>query len=461
MGHMAKSASASFRVGWVPTTVCSAHLMLLGAGAVVLFQSSRPRPGLVYLAVLGLGALTIALVPWLGTKQLQRNWAGWALAALLAGAFASVLATSGHPRLALLALSELAVGCALNAIGVTSMLRPVEWNPGRLSPRIVAASAVGGLGLVMALPSTLRGPAGSCFPTLLAFSSVFALGLGAFKLEPLAHGGPPDRAAATTRRLLGGTWLGMAAIMVASQAGGTAGLLAASGPDNASRAAWGAAAVAGRLGWLQALPLAGMSLVVFALRAELAGIATLSAKGNWLGFAGAALLSGAGGRRTLALERARAAAEPNPVAGATPPASAQMAADPVPATGSASGANGQPSASNRAPPPADPPEGASRLVRVESVAVEGVPEPEVGATIERRRQLLEDCARAGADAGTLAIEIVVSAGGGASRVAPVGGELAATPLAQCMTLAFYHMGFPPPVAKPAKLVVKLRIAPGR
>ncbi len=95
------------------------------------------------------------------------------------------------------------------------------------------------------------------------------------------------------------------------------------------------------------------------------------------------------------------------------------------------------------------------------MVVDGVLEADVGATIERRRQLLENCAKGGADAGTLSMQVLISAGGGASRVAPVGGELMTTPLAECMTLAFYHMGFPPPLSKPASILVKLRIAPGR
>jgi hypothetical protein len=85
------------------------------------------------------------------------------------------------------------------------------------------------------------------------------------------------------------------------------------------------------------------------------------------------------------------------------------------------------------------------------------------AIIERRRDLLESCAAHGGleEAGTLSARVVVAAGGGASSVTPIDGNLVGTPVADCLIRAFYHMGFPPPVSKPATVVVTLRVAPTR
>ena len=466
MARMRRSGgpSEAVQVGWVPTGVCSAHLMLLGAGAVLLFRSSRPHPGPEYLALLALGALAIAAVPWFGTQGVRRNWAGWALAALLAGSVGAVQATSGSKRLALLALSELSLGCALNAIGVTVMLRSVESTWERISPRLAWACAVGGLGLLAVLPSALRGPRGASFPTILALSSMIAVGLCALALEPLARHGPRDRAAAIVRRLLGGAWLGVAAIAAASLAGAAASLLAWSRAGHVRLGAWGAAELAGRLGWLQALPLIGMLLVIFAGRTKLAGFATLSAGGRWVGVALAAGLSLGAGRLVLSQERDRVTAQADMEARAapTPPGPPPLASSAV-ALPSAAVAESAPiaSASASAMAEADPPAGA--LVKVEAIEVNGVLEASASTILERRRNLLESCAARDRleEAATLSVRVVVATSGGAASVTPISGDLMGTPLADCLVRAFYHMGFPPPLSKPATVVLTLRVAPSR
>jgi hypothetical protein len=420
------------------------------------------------LAVLALGVLSIGAVPWFGTRGVRRNWAGWALAALLAGSVGAIQATSGSKRLALLALSELSLGCTLNAIGVTVMLRSVQSTWERISPRLAWACAVGGLGLLAVLPSALSGPRGASFPTILALSSMIAVGLCALALEPLARHGPRDRAVAIVRRLLGGAWLGVAAIAAASLAGAAASLLAWSRAGHFRRGAWAAAELAGRLGWLHALPLIGMMLVIFAKRRELAGLATLTAGGRWLGLALAAGLSLGAGRHVLSQERDRVAAQADaeaPVPPAPPalPSAAVELPSAVVELPSAAVAVSAPIASASAPATSETDLPAGGLVNVESIAVNGVLQSGAEAIIERRRNLLESCAARGGleQAGTLSARVVVAAGGGATSVTPVSGDLVGTPLADCLIRAFYHMGFPPPLSKPATVLVTLRVAPTR
>jgi hypothetical protein len=443
--------------------------MLLCAGAVLLFRYSRPRPGPEYLALLALGAVAIAAVPWFGSQGARRNWAGWALAALLAGSVGAVGATWGSRRLALLALSELGVGCALNAVGVTVMLRSVESTWERISARVALACAVGGLGLVAVLPGALRGPRGASFPTILALSSTIAVALSALALEPLVRHGPRDRATATVRRLLGGAWLGVAAIAAASLAGAAAGLLAWSPAGHVRHGATAAAEQAGWLGWLHALPLVGMVLVIFVRRTELVGVATVTAGGRWVGLTLAAGLSLGAGRYVLSQERSRVAAEADArcaSAPLAPPPPASVAAGlpgiaaELPSVGIAVSA---PIGSASAPAPAetDPPRGT--LVSVESLAASGVLEAGVSTTIERRRHLLERCAEQDGlqEAATLSVRIVVASEGGAASVTPTGGDLVGTPVGDCLLRAFYHMGFPPPLSKPATVGLTLRVAPAR
>ncbi len=471
MARMRRSSGPgeTAQVGWVPAGVCSAHLMLLCAGAVLLFRHSRPHPGPEYLALLALGALAIAAVPWFGSRGARRNWAGWALAALIAGSVGAVGATSGSRRLALLALSELAVGCALNAVGVTVMLRCVQSTWERISARFAIACAVGGFGLIWVLSSAIHGPKGASFPTILALSSTIAVALCALALEPLVHQGPRDRMASTVRRLVGGAWLGVAAIAAASLAGAAAGLLAWSPAGRVSHGALVAAERAGRLGWLHALPLIGMVLVVFVRRTELVGLATLSAGRRWLGLTLAAGLSLGAGRYVLAQERTRVAAEADAacaLAPAAPPPPTSVAAGlasiapELPSIGVA-GSAPQGSASPTSSADTDP--GAGAVISVASLQASGVLEAGVSTPIDRRRNLLERCAERGGlhEAATLSVRIVVGVEGGAASVTPTGGDLTGTPVGDCLMRAFYHMGFPPPLSKPATVALTLRVAPTR
>jgi hypothetical protein len=469
MARMQKSGrrKQSLSIGWVPTGVCSAHLVVLAAGAVLLFRACRPRPGPEYVAVLGLGALTIALIPWFGSRGVQRNWAGWALAALMAGGFASVAATSGSKRLALLGLTAFGLSCAFNAIGVTVLSRSARSSSGPGAGRGAAACAVGGLLLVAVLAGALGGPRGAAFPSLLAIFGVVAFGLRSFALEPLARVGPPDRATACARDLLGGAWLGTAAIAAASLAGTAASVIAMDTAGQSSPAGWATAELVGRLGWWHALPVAGMSLVVFARRIGLAGMGALSAGGKWLGLGLAAGLSLGVGHHVLAQERERLQAQ----AGSPGDAGlAELQANPEavqPATPTASSppadATSTPAPAASAPTAPEPDTAAVALVKVESVAVAGTLQSGIVDAVERRRSLLESCARRGGleETGTLSVRVIVAAGGGAASVVPTGGELAGTPLGDCMLRAFYHMGFPPPVAKPGTAVITLRVAPTR
>ncbi len=344
----------------------------------------------------------------------------------------------------------LGTGMAASLAGVWALAGLSERSAMRSTPRVVAATAIGVLGLAALYgraPVDLRGSLS--LPALFGAVAVLSIGAGAAKLDAALGDKDGPRAVRRAAGLLGGIFLGMASVAVVSFE-----LLLSSRAQ-------------ARFGWACMLPAVASLLLVFARRGRLAGAAAqvMGRRGLVLGLLGLSLVIGL---RFLVAKPANAASRPAEakVEPATPPAaeapvpeaivpSAAPAAEPSASAAAEASAAPSPLASS---PAAPAPSGAPGELQVEAVATRGMLEADARGGLERRKAKLQTCLAepANQQRGALSLKIGIDAAGSVSYSKATGGDLVGTPLAACLLPVFYKMGFAAPASNGAYFTITLR-----
>jgi hypothetical protein len=325
------------------------------------------------------------------------------------------------------------------------------------TPRVVAATSLGLLGAAIVYgrsPAELRGELS--LPLLFGCTSVFALAVGAAKIEAALSEKDGPRVVRRAAGIVAGTFFGMAAIGAASF-------------DLSS----GSLAQA-RLGWALMFALVAATVIVFADRARYAGVGLLALgkRGLVLAFVAVALLAGA---------RLTAAAAPAPhlaVAPAVPAstgsveapapeakASAALPAEAAPAPSASvapvDSAAAAPSAAPAAPSaaPAAPTGGEPGSIQIDALAARGMLEADARGGVARRMDRLQACLAdpKNAQKGTLSLRIGVDPSGSVGYSRGTGGDLNGTPLGTCLLAVFYKMGFAATAANGGNFDITLRV----
>lgn len=333
----------------------------------------------------------------------------------------------------------LCAGAAAGLSGVWALAGLSESSNVRATSRVVAAVAVGllGLGAVhFRAPAEMRGDLG--LPALFGLTSVLALTAGAAKLDAALVERDGPRAVRRVVGLLVGSLLGMAAVAAVSLE------LVLTSIEHA------------RLGWAYMLPIVASLLTVFASRARLAGAGALAlgVRALVVVAVGLALLGGA--RATVTPKPVRAAPLPVKASPKVEPAPAPFAAAEAVASAVPHAASAAPSSSDA--PSAAPPAGPPGELQIESVVPRGMLEADARGGVMRRIDKLQACL---VDAkhhqsGVLTLKVGIDASGSVDYCRPTGGDLVGTPLAACLLPAFYKMGFAAPASGRAYFEITLR-----
>ena len=348
----------------------------------------------------------------------------------------------------------LGAGMAASLAGVWALAGLSERSGMRSTPRVVAATAIGVLGLAALYgraPPELRGPLS--LPALFGAVAVLSLAAGAAKLDAALADRDGARAVRRAAGLLGGTFLGMASVAAVSFE-----LLLSS-------------LAQARFAWACMLPAVASALIVFAQRGRLAGAGAifLGKRGLVFGLLGLVLVVGlrllvtpaSAATRPLservepAAPAAAEAAVPEAIVPAAPPA-ATMSAE-----ASAGVVASAPAGADAAAIPASGggPSGAAGELQIEAVTARGLLEADARGGVQRRIGKLQAClAEPGnQQSGTLSLKIGIDAAGSVSHSKAVGGDLVGTPLAACLLPVFYKMGFASPASSGASFEITLRV----
>jgi len=349
----------------------------------------------------------------------------------------------------------LCAGAAASLAGVWTLAGLSESSPMKSTPRVVAATSLGLLGAAIVYgrsPAELRGELS--LPLLFGCTSVFALAVGAAKIEAALVEKDGPRVVRRAAGIVAGTFFGMAAIGAASF-------------DLSS----GSLAQA-RLGWALMFALVAATVVVFADRARYAGVGLLALgkRASVLLLVGGALLVGA---------RLTAAATPAPaprlaVASAIPALVASEAAPPEAAPSAPAAVEAAPSAAASAAPldsaapvasaapsaaAVAPTGGEAGSVQVDALTARGMLEADARGGVARRTDRLQACVAdpKNAQKGTLSLRIGVDPSGSVGYSRATGGDLKGTPLGTCLLAVFYKMGFAATAASSANFDITLRV----
>ncbi|HYP86955.1 MAG TPA: hypothetical protein VEQ59_02355, partial [Polyangiaceae bacterium] len=362
----------------------------------------------------------------------------------------------------------LCAGAAASLGSVWTLAGLAESAPTRGSARLAAAVAAGlfieGLLLVRA-PAELRGDLS--LPLLFGSASLFALAIGAAKIEAALSSKDGPRVVRRSAGIVIGAVLGMAAIGAASLD------LSSSSLSHA------------RLGWAFMFALLASVLVVFSGRARYAGagLLALGSRALLLSLVAAALLGGAlltvsasepsastsvatfsdGPGATAASAELRD--RPDPAASGAPgeaysadaPSAAPLASDsaaPAPSDAplAATPASAAPSASAATP-------GAAGTIEIGTITARGTMDADVRGGVTHRLERLQACLSdpKNSQHGSLELKIGIDPSGSTSLVRPTGGDLKDTPLATCLVRVFYKMGFAAPASDNASFNIALRV----
>lgn len=352
----------------------------------------------------------------------------------------------------------LCAGAAASLAGVWTLAGLSESSPLKSTPRVVAATSLGLLGAAIVYgrsPAELRGELS--LPLLFGCASVFALAVGASKIEAALSDKDGPRVVRRSAGIVAGTFFGMAAIGAASF-------------DLSS----GSLAQA-RLGWALMFALVAATVIVFADRARYAGVGLLALgkRALVLVLVAAALLAGA--RLTAAAAPSRLAIAPAvpasapsaeapavtasvPVRAEAAPAPASSAAVLDSATAPASAAPTTPSAAPSAAAPA-PTGGEPGTIQIDALTARGMLEPDARGGVARRMDRLQACLAdpKNAQKGTLSLRIGVDPSGSVGYSRGTGGDLNGTPLGTCLLAVFYKMGFAATAATGGSFDITLRV----
>jgi len=354
----------------------------------------------------------------------------------------------------------LCVGAAASLAGVWTLAGLSEKSATRSTPRVLAAAAIGLLGEAVVYgrsPSELR--AELALPLLFGLASVFALAVGAAKLEAALAAKDGPCVVRRSAGIVAGTFFGMGAV-------GAASLDLSSG-----------SLAQARLGWALMFALVASVVVVFAGRVRYAGVGVLALgkRSLVLVLVGGALLFGA--RLTAAAHPARveramaeAAASASPTATDAPVAAAPLsepsaaaAAGAAPESSAAPAASARPlaSASASPAPSASAPPGAGEpgTVQIETVNARGMLEADVRGGVLRRMDKLQACLQEpkNQQKGALSLKIGVEPSGSVTYSKATGGELSDTPAGSCLLAVFYKMGFASTTAANPTFEITLRV----
>jgi hypothetical protein len=347
----------------------------------------------------------------------------------------------------------LCAGAAASLAGVWALAGLSESSPMKSTPRVVAATSLGLLGAAIVYgrsPAELRGELS--LPLLFGCASVFALAVGAAKIEAALSEKDGPRVVRRAAGIVSGTFFGMAAI-------GAASLDLSSG-----------SLAQARLGWALMFALVAATVVVFADRARYAGVGLLALgkRASVLVLVAVALLAGA--RFTAA---ATPAAPRVATASAVPAATSSVAdlAPAVPTSAPASAEAPSPAAAaapsdsagvapSAAPvPSAAPTGGEPGSIQIDALTARGMLEADVRGGVARRMDRLQACLAdpKNAQKGTLSLRIGVDPSGSVGYSRGTGGDLNGTPLGSCLLAVFYKMGFAATAASNANFEITLRV----
>ena len=336
----------------------------------------------------------------------------------------------------------LGAGMAASLAGVWALAGLSERSAMRSTPRVVAATAIGVLGLAALYgraPAELRGSLS--LPALFGAVAVLSVGAGAAKLDAALADRDGARAVRRAAGLLGGSFLGMASVAAVSFELLLSSLLQA------------------RFGWACMLPVVASSLIVFAQRGRLAGAAAISLgkRGLVLGLLGLALVVGLRFLVTPANAAPRAPVAPAALVArsAAPAPEAPIPEATVPAAAAApemSAASAAPSAPASASAPAEL-GGAAGQLQVEAVTARGMLDADARGGVERLAEPTNQ------QSGVLSLKIGIDSAGSVSHSKATGGDLVGTPLAACLLSVFYKMGFAAPASDRAHFEITLRAPP--
>ncbi|MEO6600272.1 MAG: hypothetical protein ABIQ16_10395 [Polyangiaceae bacterium] len=340
--------------------------------------------------------------------------------------------------------------------GVLSLRSLAGWSEPsslRSGARVIGSAVLGGAALV-AVQLGAGAPLRLRLLPLALFSllAVLSVAFGAARMDAAVAERQSARAVRRASGILSGAFLGMLAI-------GALTLALASTEANLGRPAWS-----------HVLPLLASVLVAFAARTRLAGAGALALgqRGLWRGVLGLA-----------ALVVGRYALVPRPLAPAPREAAARVAPSEValgaPALPS-SVADAAPSADSAPPsvvpaPETSPPtapsaapataEGPGEIVQIEALELHGMPGLDARGGVMRRIKKLEACVNSDSTkaSGSITFKVGIDDQGGVTYLKNIGGDLEHTPVASCLSLAFYKMGFAPPLSGSATIKITLRVAP--
>jgi hypothetical protein len=351
----------------------------------------------------------------------------------------------------------LCAGAAASLAGVWSLAGLSESSPMKSTPRVVAATSLGLLGAAIVYgrsPAELRGELS--LPLLFGCASVFALAVGAAKIEAAVSEKDGPRVVRRAAGIVAGTFFGMAAI-------GAASLDLSSG-----------SLAQARLGWALMFALVAATVIVFADRARYAGVGLLALgkRALVLVLVAVALLVGArftAAATPSAVRLATAPAVPAPAGSVeapsahVPSAPAAVEAPPVVAPSAAAVdsaaalASAAPAASSAAP--VAPTGGEPGSIQVDALTARGMLEADARGGVMRRMDRLQACLAdpKNAQKGSLSLRIGVEPSGSVGYSRATGGELNGTPLGTCLLAVFYKMGFAATAANGGNFDITLRV----
>jgi hypothetical protein len=333
----------------------------------------------------------------------------------------------------------LCAGAAAGLAGVWTLAGLSEGSALRLSGRVSLATITGLLGEALlyerAAPE-LR--AELSLPLLFGTASVLALGVGAAKMEAALADKDGSLVVRRAAGIIAGSVCGMAAVGAVSL-------------DLSSNSLTHA-----RLGWGFMFAFVASVLIVFAQRGRYAGagLLALGRQALILALVGAALLAGA--RLTVA-----APAHPTTAPAPEPPGPAAVV-DAPPAAAPDAPATAEPVASDAVAPAAAAPlpstGGAARQLEIGAVTTRGLLEADARGGVTRRMDRLQACLAdpKNQQSGELTLKINIDASGSVANSKPTAGDLTGKPLADCLVLQFYKMGFAAPSADNAGFDITLR-----
>lgn len=357
----------------------------------------------------------------------------------------------------------LCAGAASSLAAVWTLAGFSESSAPRFTPRVLGAAAVG----LLAELSVYGRASGDVrrelsLGILFGLASVAALVVGAAKIEGALAEKDGPRVVRRSGGIVVGTFFGMASIGAAALDSSQSSLVA-------------------RATWSLMFGLVLGTLIVFAQRARYAGagLKALGQRAAVLGLIVCALFIGVSIRMAASARGAHATAASATAIAAVPPSSnVEPASAPsapeatvapsasVPSLGASAAASASaapvastaPSAGSAPSPVAA---GKPGELQIETIVTRGLLEADVRGGVSRRMDRLQACLAdpKNQQSGVITLKVGIDPSGSVTYTRPTGGDLGGTPLASCLLLVFYKMGFAAPASNTANFEITLRAPP--